>query len=195
MSDLQERILEESEKLLKKSNWLFNLINVILLSGLIILIVFLAFIDFIQLNAITISLIVTLSAAYVIFRRLYGIQYNIRVMEQLHQKAIKDHPELTIYIPILRITFQGIFIRSAGIYILNDELYLEAYNRPASKKTERESIIIKGGKDFFITEEKVHKKYKLAMFFGQLMNTKYQFGIADIKEISDMINKYIKKEV
>ncbi|MDD3129218.1 MAG: hypothetical protein PHF05_02950 [Candidatus Izemoplasmatales bacterium] len=190
MSTLQQRIFDESKKLIKKFN-LFRFVIYFLISVTIIILILLilGFLDLYSAIFVTV-----LALIYSIVRDFTIARYSLKTMDKFYEFLLTKKDNVELYIPVLEKNAQGYFLKKTAIYFENGEMYLEAFKQVTSKRENQESITVKYGRDFSITNNRLDKDGKVFIFNSFLMDTAYQFSIINIDEVINKINQRVKGE-
>ncbi len=188
MKELQQQILEQSEKLVRRINYVMESISV----AITILILYLLVNALGSIDIWTISTIVLVSFAYYAGKRWYTIRKYGRSINILYELLLTRHPQTTLYIPLFSKTYQGYITRDACLYVLHDHIFLEAFDVKRRKTPIRDSLTIKVGQDFFITS--ALQEQSIVTYKGKLMDKDYEFIIPYIPEVLEMLNKLLNEK-
>lgn len=191
MKELQEKVLDKSEKLVKRINYEMES-----LSALITMVMIYFIVSYLggNMNILTIAVIIISTVIYFTLKRLFTIRRNKFAIIELYRQLKDKHPELKIFVPFFSKTHQGFVPRDAGLYVLGDRIYLEAFDFRKRKVEERKSVTIKVGLDFYVTEMIKNEKNKTVKYSGKLMNKDYEFIIPDMPEIIEILDKLLDQK-
>jgi hypothetical protein len=190
MQEIQNQVLLESKRLIKA----FNPFRFLFYFGITVTFALLAFHFAELLDTVTLIIIIVLATVYALVRDLIISRFSNKLMDQFYNHLAAKEPDMDLYIPVLEKNFQGYFLKKTAIYFIGNEMFMEAFNQPKSKKERQQSLQIKYGKDFSITLMYQDKAKKTQLCQGTLMGTPYRFAILNNDLIVKKISRRIKGE-
>jgi len=190
MQEIQNQVLLESKRLIKA----FNPVRFLFYFGITFTFALIAFHFAELLDIVTLIIIIILATVYALVRDLIIYRFSNKLMDQFYNHLVVKEPDMDLYIPVLEKNFQGYFLKKTAIYFIGNEMFMEAFNQPKSKKERQQSLQIKYGKDFSITLMYQDKTKKTQLCQGTLMGTPYRFAIINNDLIVKKISRRIKGE-
>ncbi len=194
MEELQKKIDDVSKRLANYTNYVLEVISIIISIAIVYLLLYLGQFGFkwyTQLIAIVLVL------AYFITRRLIFLKNNNKQLETVTKNLKIKHRKMQLYMPLFDIGYKGFTIRNAMLFIENDMMYLEAFDRKKKDEKHPKSITIEAGKEFYIYDAEKVLDRPFINYKAKLMLEEYNFFLPEIREVIEIIKKYnveIKKE-
>ncbi|MBN2696428.1 MAG: hypothetical protein JXR38_02680, partial [Bacilli bacterium] len=161
-------------------------------TGILVLFFFILKID---PDVITISIVFVMLVLYFFFKDYIIFRQARKAIAKQYGFVSGKHHNLHLYIPIMGRNGWMIFLKRAALYIVGDEMYLEAFDQQAFKSEPHNSISLRLGEDFRIISIIIDKKKPYYHVEALIKEQEYSFILPEHDSVIDFIqNKIQPKE-
>ena len=182
MTDYQADILKRTTQVIRPFRWWSFLVNVMIASGIVILLVWLLTSEFSWLISLAVILITFI---YNLLKDRVNRIYMRKIIKNQYAFTYGKYPEIDLYVPVFSDATNMYRLKSTALLFHEDTCSLITFKQSFFAKYPEDSILVPLGKDFCLKSYEPVAKQPFGFCHISLMNTDFTIGVlSDIQLIT-----------
>jgi len=195
MDEQQEAIIQKTKRILTPFDPLKTLLMILIYVGVVIGFFLIMGVD---LDPYVIGTIVVILIAYFVSKDFLLARHYRGVMASQTEALKSKQGEQLLYVPLIGKNGSLLHLKPAAIFLIDDILHLEVFERSKAKNGSLESITVPIGDDFSVHELEHDPKLPLWRCLAKVKGIDFGFFIVDQSEVLACLKReltIIEKEV